>query len=91
MASWTFTAADWFFSVSAVRAVLTLERTRERTVRFRCRRRSLCRMSFIADFVFATSTLPRVHRVAAQLVHLLCSARLRLHLALPLRVGLQQP
>ena len=49
----------WPASVRAVepavsRAVLTAERTRERMDRLRSRRRSLCRICFIADFVFAT-------------------------------------
>jgi hypothetical protein len=55
MASRTLAAGDPLFSPSAVRAARTLVRTRERTVRLRCRRRSLWRMSFMADFVFANS------------------------------------
>src|SRR5262249_13002884 len=39
---------------SAARAVFTDPRIFERIARFRRRRRSLCRMRFIADFVFAT-------------------------------------
>jgi hypothetical protein len=39
---------------SAARAVFTEPRIFERIARLRRRRRSFCRMRFIADFVFAT-------------------------------------
>jgi hypothetical protein len=42
---------------SPARAAFTAVRTAVRMARLRSRRRSFCRMRFIEDFVFATSTL----------------------------------